>query len=162
MYWGDQQIWLASSIDLIHWTPVERQDAGEPVKKGSDPVLARLLVVIPTRPGKFDSDLVEPGPPALLTSAGILLCFNGRNSASSGDPGFPEGCYAGSQALMDPGDPGHLLQRLDRCFIRPDKDYEIRGQVNQVCFLEGLIRFRSRWFLYYGTADSRIAVAVKE
>ena len=41
------------------------------------------------------------------------------------------------------------------------KPYEIEGQVNHVCFVEGLALFQHKWFLYYGTADSRIAVAVK-
>jgi hypothetical protein len=30
-----------------------------------------------------------------------------------------------------------------------------------VCFLEALANFNGKWFLYYGTADSKIAVAVK-
>ncbi|HEY4877300.1 MAG TPA: hypothetical protein VIH86_17105 [Puia sp.] len=46
--------------------------------------------------------------------------------------------------------------------MKPDKSYEISGQVNNVCFVEGLANFNNRWFLYYGTADSKIAVAVKE
>lgn len=41
------------------------------------------------------------------------------------------------------------------------KDVSIlEGQINKVCFVEGLVPFRGRWLLYYGTADSRIAVAV--
>ncbi len=44
-------------------------------------------------------------------------------------------------------------------FFKPDKKYEITGQVNNACFLEGLVYFNSKWFLYYGTADSQIAVA---
>jgi beta-1,2-mannosidase len=28
--------------------------------------------------------------------------------------------------------------------------------------VEGLVRFKNRWYLYYGTADSRVAVAVSE
>ena len=35
------------------------------------------------------------------------------------------------------------------------------GQVNRVCFVEGLVNYKSKWFLYYGTGDSKIAVAVK-
>ena len=31
--------------------------------------------------------------------------------------------------------------------------------MENVCFLEGLVFFRNRWLLYYGTADSRVAVA---
>jgi predicted GH43/DUF377 family glycosyl hydrolase len=28
--------------------------------------------------------------------------------------------------------------------------------------VEGLVHFQGNWFLYYGTADSKIAVAVKK
>jgi predicted GH43/DUF377 family glycosyl hydrolase len=68
--------------------------------------------------------------------------------------------YGGGQVLLDPHDPTRVLRRLEKNFIRPDKGYEITGQVNQVCFLEGLANFNGKWLLYYGTADSRIAVAV--
>jgi len=37
-----------------------------------------------------------------------------------------------------------------------------RGDIYEVCFVEGLVYFKDKWFLYYGTADSKIAVAVKE
>jgi predicted GH43/DUF377 family glycosyl hydrolase len=30
-----------------------------------------------------------------------------------------------------------------------------------VCFLEGLAKYKNNWFLYYGTADSKIAVAIR-
>jgi len=50
---------------------------------------------------------------------------------------------------------------MDTYFMKPDKPYEITGQVNYVCFVEGLVQYKGKWFLYYGTADSKIAVAVK-
>jgi predicted GH43/DUF377 family glycosyl hydrolase len=46
-------------------------------------------------------------------------------------------------------------------FIYPDKPYEKTGEVNNVCFVEGLVFFRNQWFLYYGTADSKIAVVAR-
>ncbi len=55
-----------------------------------------------------------------------------------------------------------LIDRTKTNFIQPDKDYEKVGEVNEVCFVEGLVFFKKKWFLYYGTADSKIAVAVKE
>ncbi|HVZ57382.1 MAG TPA: glycoside hydrolase family 130 protein [Chitinophagaceae bacterium] len=148
MYWGDTNIFLASSPDLIHWTPAENPDGS-------------LLVVFGPRPGKFDSDLVESGPPARLDSAGIVLIYNSRNVPSKGDSSLPEGTYAASQVLLDSTRPGRVLDRMTTYFIAPEKPYEISGQVNQVCFLEGMVHFRGHWFLYYGTADSKIAVAVK-
>ncbi|MDP4148588.1 MAG: glycoside hydrolase family 130 protein [Bacteroidota bacterium] len=162
MYWGDQFIWAATSDDLVNWTPVEMQPGEQPPVplRGLAQKMPLLKVVIPTRAKKFDSDLVESGPPAMITDKGILLIFNSRNVPGIGDSSLPEGTYAASQVLLDKQDPTKILHRMDHYFIRPDKPYETTGQVNQVCFVEGLARFRDKWFLYYGTADSRIAVAV--
>lgn len=148
MYWGDTDIFLASSDDLVHWSPVEKEPGS-------------LLPIFGPRKNHFDSDLVEPGPPALLTEKGILLIYNSRNSDSEGDPSLPAHTYAAGQILFDPSDPSRVTQRAEAYFLRPDKPYEKTGQVNEVCFVEGLVHFRNRWFLYYGTADSKIAVATR-
>lgn len=164
MYWGDKFIWCANSDDLINWTPVEMA-AGEKVEvelKGEALNMPSLKIVVPTRNKKFDSDLVEPGPPAMLTDNGILLIYNGRNIPAIGDTALVEGTYAAGQVLLDKNDPTKILKRLDHYFIKPDKPYEITGQVNQVCFLEGLAQYKNTWFLYYGTADSKIAVATRK
>jgi predicted GH43/DUF377 family glycosyl hydrolase len=161
MYWGDTQIWCATSDDLINWTPMEMK-AGEkpPVELRAQALnMPQLKVVLPTRAGKFDSDLVESGPPAMLTDKGILLIYNSRNVPSFGDKSLKEGTYAASQVLFDKNDPTKILHRMDTYFIKPEKPYEITGQVNQVCFVEGLTQFKNKWYLYYGTGDSKIAVA---
>ena len=90
------------------------------------------------------------------------LIYNSRNIKSIGDTGLPEGTYAAGQVLIDKTDPTKVIKRLEKNFIQPDKSYEITGQVNRVCFVEGLAQFKNKWFLYYGTADSKIAVAVKD
>jgi len=163
MYWGDQFIWAAVSDDLINWQPVEKkEDEKSPVPlRGQAIAMPDLKIVVPTRPKKFDSDLVESGPPAMLTDQGILLMYNSRNLPLLGDTSLPDGCYTASQVLLDKKDPTKILRRLDHYFMRPDKPYEITGEVGQVCFLEGLAQFHDKWFLYYGTADSKIAVAVR-
>lgn len=164
MYWGDQFIWVATSEDLIHWIPVE-MEAGEtaPVTlKGEGLNMPDLKIVVATRNKKFDSDLVESGPPAMITDEGILLIYNSRNIKSVGDTSLAEGTYAAGQVLIDKNDPTKVIRRLKRNFMQPDKPYEITGQVNSVCFLEGLAQFQNKWLLYYGTADSKIAVAVKK
>jgi predicted GH43/DUF377 family glycosyl hydrolase len=147
MYWGDTNIFIAYSDDLVHWTPFEKD--------------GQLLPVFRPRKGKFDSNLVEPGPAAMLTDKGIVLIYNGRNVPSKGDTSLPEGTYAASEILLDGNDPSKMLHRMDHYFISPDKPYEISGQVNRVCFVEGLVNYKDKWFLYYGTADSKIAVATK-
>jgi beta-1,2-mannosidase len=146
MYFGDTDLFMATSDDLIHWTPVEEN--------------GKLKSVLKPRPGYFDSRLVESGPYALLGKKGILLIYNGMNLDEGGDPDIHKGAYCAGQAFFDPSDPSHLIGRLEKNFMKPDKEYEITGQVNEVCFLEGMVPFNDRWFLYYGTADSKIAVAV--
>jgi beta-1,2-mannosidase len=148
MYWGDTDIFLASSPDLINWTPIETSEN-------------KLLSVFGPRQGKFDSDLVEPGPAAMLTDKGIVLLYNSRNDVAKGDTSLPQHVYTASQILFDAKDPSKAIDRMDTYFMKPDKPYEVSGQVNQVCFIEGLVNYKARWFLYYGTADSKIAVAVK-
>lgn len=49
--------------------------------------------------------------------------------------------------------------RSKNTFFKPTEDFEITGQVGNVCFLQGLVFFKGKWLLYYGTADSKIAVA---
>jgi predicted GH43/DUF377 family glycosyl hydrolase len=121
----------------------------------------KLQVAFGPRKGRFDSDLVEPGPPALLTDKGIVLIYNSRNVRSKGDTSLAEETYTVSQILFDKNDPGKVLERMNSYFMKPEQSYEIKGQVNQVCFAEGLVNYKNNWYLYYGTADSKIALAIK-
>jgi beta-1,2-mannosidase len=147
MYFGDTDLFLAMSDDLIHWQPVV--DGNQKFKS-----------ILQPRKGYFDSRLVESGPYALLTEKGIVLIYNGMNLEKGGDSTIAKGAYCAGQVLFDKNDPSKLIDRLEKNFLRPDKPYEISGQVNQVCFVEGLVPFRGKWFLYFGTADSKIAVAI--
>ena len=148
MYFNVPDILIATSDNLTDWTIVEGAD-GTPVK------------VLSPRPRHFDSWLVEAGPPAIVTPQGILLLYNAGNSATSGDSTLPDRVYTGGQALFDRHDPLKLIARTDRPFIQPTADYERTGQYAAgTTFMEGLVPFRGRWFLYYGTADSQGGVAV--
>ena len=146
MYWGESNIFMANSDDLINWKPMEDENG-------------KLEYIFTTRKHKFDSRLVEPGPPAIITDNGIVLIYNSKNSALFGDRHLPDGTYAAGQVLIDANDPTKLIDRTEHYFFKPERSYEITGQVNNVCFLEGLVHFQNKWFLYYGTADSKIAVA---
>jgi predicted GH43/DUF377 family glycosyl hydrolase len=149
MYFGDTDLFMATSEDLIHWDPALNQES------------RKMIKVLNPRPGYFDSRLVEPGPFALLQDKGILLIYNGSNAANYNDPDLPKYTYAAGQALFDSENPFKLIDRMDQNFIHPDKPYERTGEVNEVCFVEGLVWFKGKWLLYYGTADSKIAVALK-
>jgi predicted GH43/DUF377 family glycosyl hydrolase len=150
MYFGDTDLYLATSDDLIYWEVALNEEN------------QKMISVLHPRMGYFDSRLVEPGPFALLQNQGIVLIYNGSNAANYNDPKVPKFTYAAGQALFDKENPFKIIDRMDTYFIHPDKPYEKTGEVNEVCFVEGLVFFKNKWFLYYGTADSKIAVAVKE
>ena len=61
--------------------------------------------------------------------------------------------------LLSASDPTTVLRRTDRPFFMPERPWEKTGQVGNVVFLEGLAVVGSDALLYYGTADSKIAVA---
>jgi beta-1,2-mannosidase len=147
MYWGEGAIHLATSPDLIHWTPIEDAQ-GEP------------LEVLKPRPGHFDSAFPEAGPPPLLTRAGIVVIYNGKNAASGGDPHLPADTYAAGEALFDAHNPARMLARTENPVLELTLPYEKTGQYSAgTTFAEGLVYFHNQWFLYYGCADSLVAVA---
>ena len=150
MYFGDTDLYLATSKDLRHWDILENAESG-----------VRLAVLKP-RAGYFDSRLVEPGPYALLRKEGILLIYNSSNAANYNEARFPKFTYAAGQVLFDARKPYKVIARTNEPFIWPNQPYEKVGEVNEVCFVEGLVPFKGKWFLYYGTADSKIAVSIKK
>lgn len=123
---------LARSDDLRHWADATTK-----------PVLDR-------RPGAFDSRVMEPGPPPLVTRAGILLLYNGANDQLVYGPGW---------ILFDKSDPRRIVARSEKPFILPTLEWERVGTVPNVIFLEG-ITARSADPLdltgYYGGADQYI------
>lgn len=148
MYWGEHGVCGATSDDLINWEPV--LDANGELAKFIEP-----------RSGFFDSALTECGPPAILTEHGILLLYNGQNHKQRGDKRFALGTYAAGQVLFDKNDPTKVLKRLDTPFLRPIEEFEKSGQyVDGTVFIQGLVYFKSKWFLYYGCADSKVGVAI--
>lgn len=150
MYFNVPDVMIATSDDLIHWNPVEDAN-GKPLK------------VLSPRPGYFDSWLVEAGPPPLITPNGIVMMYNAGNDARYGEPSIPSRMYTGGEALFDAQNPIKLLARVSAPFIRPTEGYERSGQYKDgTTFVEALVPFKGKWFLYYGTADSRVGVAVAD
>ena len=138
MYWlgtaadKTDQMGLSYSADLIHWTE------------------ATQAPVLPKRPGKFDSRVVEPGPPPILTSTGIVLVYNGADDNL---------VYRTGVAVFDAHDPRKVLYRSDVPVFSPEKEWEKVGQVPNVVFVEGMISLIDRWLFYYGGADKYVGVA---
>jgi predicted GH43/DUF377 family glycosyl hydrolase/lysophospholipase L1-like esterase len=147
MYWGEGAIHIATSLDLIHWTPVEGPD-GQPQS------------LLQARPGHFDSTFPETGPPPVVTKAGIVLLYNGKNAEQGGDRSLGPNAYAAGEALFDATNPMHMLTQTAGPVLWPKLPYEKTGQYAAgTTFAEGLVWFKKQWFLYYGCADSLVAVA---
>lgn len=122
---------IASSDDLLHWSDAT-----------GAPVLAR-------RPGAFDSRVMEPGPAPIVTSAGILLFYNGASETL---------VYGPAWVLFDRQDPTRMIARAEAPFLVPELEWERKGVVPNVIFLEGAIirsltRTRMEVTGYYGGAD---------
>jgi len=138
MYWlgtaadKTDQMGLSYSTDLLHWTE------------------ATATPVLPRRSGKFDSRVVEPGPPPILTPRGIVLIYNGADDHL---------VYRTGVAIFDRSNPRKLLSRSEGPIFAPEKVWEKVGQVPNVVFVEGMAQEKSRFFFYYGAADKYVGVA---
>ena len=99
----------------------------------------------------FDSRVVEPGPPPILTTRGIVLIYNGADDNL---------IYRTAAAVFDRNDPRKLLSRSDVPIFAPEKEWEKVGQVPNVVFVEGMVQMTQKSFLfYYGAADKFVGVA---
>lgn len=128
----NDQVGLATSTDLLHWT-----DATD-------------VPVLPARAGQFDSRVAEPGPAPVLTPKGIVLIYNGADDKL---------VYRTGVAIFDRRDPSKLLSRSDTPVFAPEKEWEKIGQVPNVVFVEGMLKREKRYLFYYGGADTNIGVA---
>ncbi|MGC4233192.1 MAG: glycoside hydrolase family 130 protein [Niabella sp.] len=149
MYWGERFMNIATSDDLINWNPTLDENN-------------KLDLVVRPRQGYFDSDLTECGPPAIITDKGILVLYNGKNKGNSDrDTNYTANTYAAGQVLFDLNNPSKVIDRLDKPFFIPTEPFEKSGQYPAgTVFIEGLVYFKNKWFLYYGCADSRVGVAI--
>jgi predicted GH43/DUF377 family glycosyl hydrolase len=148
MYWGEIEVHLATSSDLIHWSPVEAKN-GKP------------LVLLTKRPHKSDSGFPETGPPAVVTKDGVLLMYNAKNAADvTRDPGVGASAYSVQEALFSAQDLSRLVGRTAEPVFSPALAWEKSGQyVSGTTFAEGLVPFHGQWWMYYGSADSFVGAA---
>jgi predicted GH43/DUF377 family glycosyl hydrolase len=123
---------LAYSADLVHWTE------------------ATKIPVLERREGQFDSRVVEPGPPPIITQDSIILVYNGADAKL---------VYRVGLAVFDRKDPSRLLWRSDTPLFVPEKAWEKAGQVPNVVFVEGMARKGKNYLFYYGGADKYVGVA---
>jgi predicted GH43/DUF377 family glycosyl hydrolase len=131
------EIWASRSRDLEAWRAPER--------------------VLATREGAWwDSVRVGIGPPPLETEDGWLLIYHGVRMAAGGP------IYRVGLALLDLENPTRVIHRSPSWVLSPATPYERIGDVPNVVFPCGATLRDQRLFLYYGAADTTVALATAD
>lgn len=127
------EIWLATSPDLLHWGRHERLLGG-----GEE----------------WDLGRIGGGAPPIKTDAGWLEVYHG-NSRREAEKNV--GTYSGGLLLLDLQDPCRIVGRCGQVFV-PETDFEKQGFVPNVVFPTALIPRGDTALVYYGAADTYLAV----
>ncbi len=104
---------------------------------------------------KYDHEVsyIGNGCPPIETAEGWLLIYHGVHDTVKGY------VYSACAALLDLNNPEKEIARLPYPLFYPEKEWELKGEVNNVCFPTGAIVEDDTLYIYYGAADERIAVA---
>lgn len=129
------EMWVSRSPDLIHW--------GE-----------HTPLSIPA--SAWQTGRVGGGAPPIRVRDGWLVIYHGnRQPVTPGDVGP----YCGGALLLDLEDPTRIRRRSVDAFLRPESDFEVNGFVPNVVFPTGVVRDGNVLLVYYGAADTVVAVA---
>ncbi len=96
---------------------------------------------------------VGSGCPPIETSEGWLIIYHGVHDTVKGY------VYSACAALLSIDNPQKEIARLPYPLFFPEKEWELKGEVNNVCFPTGAVLENDTLYIYYGAADERIAVA---
>ncbi|HCA46952.1 MAG TPA: glycosidase [Armatimonadetes bacterium] len=133
---GRPQIWYSFSHadDLDEWT------------------LPGLL--IPSHIGPWwDSTRIGAGAPPIRTKDGWLLIYHGAKAAAG------TLTYRLGLALLDLDDPRKVIARASDWVFAPLEPYEVSGAAGNVVFTCGTALRDDEVWMYYGAADTNVALA---
>lgn len=102
---------------------------------------------------KHEVSYLGGGCPPIETAHGWLIIYHAVFDTMKGY------VYAACAALLDLDNPLKELARLPYPLFKPEEDWELEGEVNNVCFPSGAVVFDDTLYIYYGAADERIACA---
>jgi predicted GH43/DUF377 family glycosyl hydrolase len=104
---------------------------------------------------KFEHEVsyIGSGCPPIETAEGWLIIYHGVHDTVKGY------VYSACAALLDLDNPEKEISRLPYPLFFPEKEWELKGEVNNVCFPTGTVLEGDTLYIYYGAADERIAVA---
>jgi predicted GH43/DUF377 family glycosyl hydrolase len=130
-------IWLSFSPNLKHW--------------GEHHILLRA------RQGSWwDANKIGLSAPPIQTKHGWLIVYHGVRTTASGS------IYRLGLALLDLEKPVKVLRRSDEWVFGPKASYEREGDVDDVVFPCGWTVRDGTVYMYYGAADSCIALATSK
>lgn len=99
-------------------------------------------------------DQVELGSAPIKTKDGWLVLYSYITDYLSNEKKF------GIEAvLLDLDHPRHILGRTEGSLLNPQAEYELRGDVPNVIFPSGGLIKHDELYMYYGAADTRVALA---
>ncbi|MBC7523968.1 MAG: pesticidal protein Cry7Aa [Flavobacterium sp.] len=102
---------------------------------------------------KHEISYIGGGCPPIETKNGWLLIYHGVYDTVKGF------VYCACVALLDLEKPEIVLAQLPYPLFKPELDWELKGEVNNVCFPTGAVVIDDTLYIYYGAADERIACA---
>jgi len=103
--------------------------------------------IIPLR--RVSIDQIEVGAPPIKTKDGWLFVYSYIKNYFAENKDFRI-----EAALLDLKDPRAIIGHTDDPLIKPQEEYEISGQIQNVTFPEGAIVDGENIRIYYGAADS--------
>jgi predicted GH43/DUF377 family glycosyl hydrolase len=90
----------------------------------------------------------------IRTSRGWLMIYHGVEDGAQGN------VYRASAALLDLSDPTKVIGQLSEPLFSPHASWEKFGTANNVVFPSGSVLYDDNdIYIYYGAADTSIAVA---
>ena len=101
----------------------------------------------------FGASYLGGGCPPIETAHGWLIIYHGVQDTIDGF------VYSACAALLDIDNPLIEISRLPYPLFKPEEDWELKGEVNNVCFPTGAVVIEDVLYIYYGAADERIACA---
>lgn len=104
---------------------------------------------------KYDHELsyIGGGCPPIETEQGWLVIYHGVHDTIQGY------VYTACAALLELDNPNREIARLPYALFQPEMEWELKGEVNNVCFPSGTLVSGDTLYIYYGAADSHIATA---
>jgi len=103
-----------------------------------------------TVPGTWYENKLGIGAPPLETEYGWLLFWHGKNNRAE---------YALGIMLLDKHDPAQIIKYQEEPILTCRMPYEKQGFCPNVVYTNGAVKFKDKYFVYYGCSDRCLSVA---